>query len=113
MLKVAALFKIGNSKELPAIPDHLSDEGKDFVRQCLQRNPMHRPTAAQLLDHSFVKNVAPSERPVPCPDTSDPPPVVTNGVKSPVYSTVYVVSLISIGPTQMLLFLFLEGFVAL
>ncbi|KAA8533707.1 hypothetical protein F0562_031224 [Nyssa sinensis] len=28
----AAMFKIGHSKELPAIPDHLSDDGKDFVR---------------------------------------------------------------------------------
>ncbi|KAG0486200.1 hypothetical protein HPP92_008295 [Vanilla planifolia] len=27
---IAAMFKIGNSKELPTIPDHLSDEGKDF-----------------------------------------------------------------------------------
>ncbi|KAK6137405.1 hypothetical protein DH2020_028828 [Rehmannia glutinosa] len=50
---VAAMFKIGNSKELPEIPDHLSDEGKDFVMQCLQRNPRYRPSAAQLLDHPF------------------------------------------------------------
>ncbi|KAF2313324.1 hypothetical protein GH714_010355 [Hevea brasiliensis] len=41
---VAVMFKIGNSKELPAFPDNLSDDGKDFVRQCLQRNPSHRPT---------------------------------------------------------------------
>ncbi|XP_010662702.1 mitogen-activated protein kinase kinase kinase YODA isoform X1 [Vitis vinifera] len=79
---VAAMFKIGNSKDLPAIPDHLSDEGKDFVRQCLQRNPLHRPTAAQLLEHPFVKNAAPLERPILSPETSDPPPGVTNGVKS-------------------------------
>ncbi|KAI3731325.1 hypothetical protein L1987_62513 [Smallanthus sonchifolius] len=73
---VAALFKIGNSKELPVIPYDLSDEGKDFVRQCLQRNPLHRPTAAQLLDHSFVKNAAPLERPLSYSEPSDPP---TNG----------------------------------
>lgn len=59
---VAAMFKIGNSKELPAIPDHLSEEGKSFVRLCLQRNPTNRPTAAQLLDHPFVKNAAPFVR---------------------------------------------------
>ncbi|XP_024991771.1 mitogen-activated protein kinase kinase kinase YODA-like isoform X1 [Cynara cardunculus var. scolymus] len=76
---VAALFKIGNSKELPVIPDHLSDEGKDFVRQCLQRNPALRPSAAQLLDHCFVKNAAPLERPVPYSESSDPPPGITNG----------------------------------
>ncbi|CAL1401010.1 unnamed protein product [Linum trigynum] len=59
---VAAMFKIGNSRELPAIPDHLSEDGKDFIRQCLQRNPLHRATASQLLEHPFVKNVTPPER---------------------------------------------------
>lgn len=70
------MFKIGNSKELPAIPDALSREGKDFVRCCLQRDPALRPTAAQLLEHPFVThadtlagadllpNVPPAIRPV-------------------------------------------------
>ncbi|OMO68405.1 hypothetical protein CCACVL1_19967, partial [Corchorus capsularis] len=79
---VAAMFKIGNSKELPPIPDYLSDEGKDFVRQCLQRNPLHRPSAAKLLDHPFVKHAAPLERPLPDPEPLDPTPGVTNGVKA-------------------------------
>lgn len=78
---VAAMFKIGNSKELPTIPDHLSEEGKDFVRLCLQRNPLHRPTAAQLLDHIFVRNAGPLEKPIAGPEPSDAPSV-TNGVKS-------------------------------
>ncbi|KAJ6830599.1 mitogen-activated protein kinase kinase kinase YODA-like isoform X1 [Iris pallida] len=59
---IAAMFKIGNSKELPAIPDHLSDDGKDFIRQCLQREPSKRPTAAELLQHPFVRNAAPLEK---------------------------------------------------
>jgi len=80
-LKVAAMFKIGNSKDLPEIPEDLSDEGKDFVRQCLQRNPVHRPTASQLLEHPFVKLAAPLERPILCLDPTDPPPGVSNGVK--------------------------------
>ncbi|KAL1536419.1 mitogen-activated protein kinase kinase kinase [Salvia divinorum] len=33
--RVAAKFKIGNSKELPEIPNHLSEEGRSFVKQCL------------------------------------------------------------------------------
>ncbi|XP_044504608.1 mitogen-activated protein kinase kinase kinase YODA-like isoform X2 [Mangifera indica] len=79
---IAAMFKIGNSKELPAIPDHLSDEGKDFVWQCLQRNPAYRPTAAKLLEHPFVKYAAPLERPILDVEHSDIPPGVTNGVKN-------------------------------
>lgn len=66
---VAALFKIGYSKELPVPPDHLSEEGKDFVWQCLQRNPQDRPTAVQLLGHPFVRNAASPER---CLINSDP-----------------------------------------
>lgn len=76
------MFKIGHSKELPAIPEHLSDDGKDFVRQCLQRNPSSRPSAAQLLDHPFVRNAAPLERPIPSPEPSDAIPSVTNGVRT-------------------------------
>ncbi|KAF6157728.1 hypothetical protein GIB67_037301 [Kingdonia uniflora] len=78
---VAAMFKIGNSKENPAIPDHLSDDGKDFVRKCLQRNPYHRPTASQLLEHPFVKNAAPLERPILGPEPSEIPLGVANNMR--------------------------------
>lgn len=81
------MFKIGNSKELPAIPGHLSDEGKDFVRLCLQRNPQHRHTAAQLLEHPFVKNTAPLERPIPSPEPADPLTSISNGMRSLVCSS--------------------------
>ncbi|XP_020587613.1 mitogen-activated protein kinase kinase kinase YODA isoform X2 [Phalaenopsis equestris] len=59
---IAAMFKIGNSKELPTIPDHLSEEGKDFIRQCLQRDPSKRPSAAELLQHPFIKNASQLEK---------------------------------------------------
>ncbi|PIN22258.1 MEKK [Handroanthus impetiginosus] len=75
---VAAMFKIGNSKDLPTIPDHLSREGKDFVELCLRRNPLERPTAARLLEHAFVKNAA--EKQILSSTTSDHP-AVTNSVK--------------------------------
>lgn len=80
--KVAAMFKIGNSKELPEIPDHLSEDGKDFVRLCLQRNPLHRPAASQLLEHPFVRNAAPLERPLFGADPSEAPPILATSVRS-------------------------------
>ncbi|XP_028773220.1 mitogen-activated protein kinase kinase kinase YODA [Neltuma alba] len=78
---VAAMFKIGNSKELPTIPDHLSNEGKDFVRKCLQRNPHDRPSAQQLLEHPFVKCAAPLERPILVGEASDQVSGIAQGAK--------------------------------
>lgn len=80
--KVAAMFKIGNSKELPEIPDHLSEDGKNFIRLCLQRNPLHRPTAAQLLEHPFVRNVAPLERTISSAEHSKGPPAMRSQVEA-------------------------------
>ncbi|KAJ7565041.1 hypothetical protein O6H91_02G045400 [Diphasiastrum complanatum] len=60
---VAAMFKIGNTLEIPCIPESLSKDGKEFVRLCLRRNPAERPTAAELLEHAFVKNALYTLRP--------------------------------------------------
>lgn len=51
---MAALFKIGRGSP-PPIPDSLSKDAQDFIKQCVQVNPNDRLTAAQLLDHPFVK----------------------------------------------------------
>jgi serine/threonine protein kinase len=75
------MFKIGNSRELPTIPDHLSEEGKDFVRLCLQREPLDRPSADQLLDHPFVKNAS-LERSILNADPSESPSSVINAMRS-------------------------------
>ncbi|XP_020580434.1 mitogen-activated protein kinase kinase kinase 3 [Phalaenopsis equestris] len=55
---VAAIFKIGNSKDIPDIPEHLSSVAKSFIMSCLRRDPSARPTAAQLMDHPFVHDQA-------------------------------------------------------
>ncbi|KAH0933379.1 hypothetical protein HID58_010496 [Brassica napus] len=49
-----ALFRIGKG-ELPDIPDTLSLDARDFIIKCLRVNPEERPTAAELLNHPFVK----------------------------------------------------------
>ncbi|EEF34555.1 mitogen-activated protein kinase kinase kinase 1-like [Ricinus communis] len=52
--RAAVQYSIGKGK-LPQIPDTLSRHSRDFILQCLQVNPSERPTAAELLDHPFVK----------------------------------------------------------
>ncbi|XP_050212500.1 mitogen-activated protein kinase kinase kinase 1-like isoform X2 [Mercurialis annua] len=49
-----ALYRIGKGVP-PPVPDSLSKDARDFILQCLQVNPNNRPTAAQLLEHQFVK----------------------------------------------------------
>lgn len=61
MHQIAALFKIGNSKEVPEIPEFLSEDAKNFLESCLQREPQRRPTAAQLLEHPFVQGIQRSD----------------------------------------------------
>ncbi|KAH7416351.1 hypothetical protein KP509_14G087200 [Ceratopteris richardii] len=52
---IVAVFKIGSSKETPPIPEYLSEDANMFLQDCFQRDPQKRPTAAQLLNHPFVK----------------------------------------------------------
>ncbi|KAG5044298.1 hypothetical protein JHK87_008213 [Glycine soja] len=52
--EVAALFHIGTTKSHPPIPDHLSAAAKDFLLKCLQKEPILRSSASELLQHPFV-----------------------------------------------------------
>ncbi|KAK1301908.1 Mitogen-activated protein kinase kinase kinase NPK1 [Acorus calamus] len=36
---VSAIFRIGFSEEVPEIPGEMSEEGKDFLRRCFERDP--------------------------------------------------------------------------
>ncbi|KAI0515814.1 hypothetical protein KFK09_008482 [Dendrobium nobile] len=51
---VAAIHQISFSSDVPALPDWVSDKGKDFVSKCLRRDPKERWTADQLLHHPFI-----------------------------------------------------------
>ncbi|XP_012527808.1 mitogen-activated protein kinase kinase kinase 4 isoform X2 [Monomorium pharaonis] len=48
------MFKVGMG-ETPTLPKNLSTEGIDLVKKCLQHDPKKRPTANNLLAHSFVR----------------------------------------------------------
>ncbi|KAK1440325.1 hypothetical protein QVD17_06150 [Tagetes erecta] len=51
---IQPLYRIARG-EPPPIPDTLSADARDFILRCLRVNPGDRPTAAQLLDHPFLR----------------------------------------------------------
>ncbi|KAI4322524.1 hypothetical protein L6164_022209 [Bauhinia variegata] len=52
---VSVLYRIAYSGETPEIPVFLSEQAKDFLGNCLKRNPKDRWTATQLLKHPFLE----------------------------------------------------------
>ncbi|KAH8697345.1 putative MAP kinase [Talaromyces proteolyticus] len=46
----------GNQPHLPS-RDQLSDMGIDFLSRCFERDPMKRPTAAELLQHEWIVSI--------------------------------------------------------
>lgn len=52
---VSLLMKIAVSEEIPQIPETLSEELKNFIGLCLQRDPKDRPYAQDLLGHPFLQ----------------------------------------------------------
>ncbi|KAM0906779.1 hypothetical protein ACQ4PT_016580 [Festuca glaucescens] len=50
----AAVHRIGYTDAVPELPGWLSPDANDFLGKCLARNPSHRSTAAQLLEHPFL-----------------------------------------------------------
>ena len=55
--QMEALSLIGKGHP-PPLPESLSTDARDFILKCLQVNPNKRPTAAQLLDHPFLKRIS-------------------------------------------------------
>jgi serine/threonine protein kinase len=54
-----ALYCIGCTDEVPPTPASLSPQAHDFLAHCFQREPCKRWTAAQLLQHPFLKSHPP------------------------------------------------------
>ncbi|CAO3660549.1 unnamed protein product [Umbelopsis ramanniana] len=54
MTALAAVYSIGTCKS-PPIPEDMSDDAKDFLRQCFIIDPALRPTATILLSHPFCQ----------------------------------------------------------
>ena len=42
--------------QIPELPDHLSDEAKDFLDGCFQRDPIRRPEARLMENHDFLSD---------------------------------------------------------
>ncbi|KAF5740065.1 mitogen-activated protein kinase kinase kinase ANP1 [Tripterygium wilfordii] len=62
--EVAAFYFIGSTKSHAEIPEHLSAEAKDFLLQCLQKEPNMRPDATNLLQHPFITGKFLESRPI-------------------------------------------------
>lgn len=58
----AAMFFIGTTQEPPPFPPGITEEAKDFLRQCFIRDPQLRPDATTLLSHPFSSNLTPDLR---------------------------------------------------
>ncbi|WKA00315.1 hypothetical protein VitviT2T_018682 [Vitis vinifera] len=44
-------------RQVPLIPENISEEAKDFLKKCLARDPSQRWTAEMLLTHPFIDSV--------------------------------------------------------
>lgn len=55
--QLAAMVKIGMSKETPPLPQNTSAACQAFIQRCVQRDPSQRPNATELLGDLFVRDV--------------------------------------------------------
>ncbi|KAF7730407.1 hypothetical protein EC973_002213 [Apophysomyces ossiformis] len=55
LIPMTALFRIVED-DRPPLPDSISEELRDFLGLCFKKSPENRPTAAELLNHRWIKN---------------------------------------------------------
>ncbi|KAJ1643166.1 Protein kinase of the Mitotic Exit Network [Coemansia asiatica] len=53
LMQMQALYRIVED-EHPPIPEGISEELKDFLLQCFRKDPRERPTATELMSHSWT-----------------------------------------------------------
>jgi serine/threonine protein kinase len=53
MIAMSAMFRIVED-QCPPLPDTISDDMKDFLQACFQKDPELRPSAAQLKQHPWI-----------------------------------------------------------
>ncbi|XP_078427865.1 mitogen-activated protein kinase kinase kinase 17-like [Wolffia australiana] len=53
------LLRIGLGDQVPSCPSELSSPGRDFLAQCLRRDPAERPSSEDLLRHPFLSGMSP------------------------------------------------------
>ncbi|KAL6047728.1 MAP kinase kinase, variant 2 [Balamuthia mandrillaris] len=52
---MAAMFRIVSDKH-PPLPENISDDLADFLLKCWRKDPNHRPSAVELLEHPWIVN---------------------------------------------------------
>ena len=50
-----AIFEIANATTPPAIPEGLSEDGRDFLRRAMVIDPKGRAPSAELVGHAFLE----------------------------------------------------------
>lgn len=54
-----AMVRIGMSEDTPPLPEDCCQAMKDFIGLCVRRDKTTRPTARELLQHEFVRDILP------------------------------------------------------
>jgi len=59
------LLEFLKTNPFPTVPDTYSNEFREFLARCLQRQPEDRATAGELLDHAWIRLYQRSDMPLP------------------------------------------------
>lgn len=71
----SAMFYVGSTNDIPQIPEETSDQCRDFLFRCFERDVMRRASADELLQHPWLRAAASA---VHTDDSSDNFPSFSN-----------------------------------